>query len=105
MIFDIVIDNLSVCVFLIVDFGHFQICGVSGRKTSYTDLRRKCAAFGGALRRHLGLKVGDRIGIHLPNCPEFLITALGSMDARAIPSPMNPLYTAGKPAWGVVGSQ
>uniref|UniRef100_A0A0A9Y1R7 Luciferin 4-monooxygenase n=2 Tax=Lygus hesperus TaxID=30085 RepID=A0A0A9Y1R7_LYGHE len=68
-------------------------CGVSGRKVTYKDLKSRCTAFGGALRRDLGLKTDDRMAVLLPNCAEFIVASLGAMEAGVIPSPMNPMYT------------
>jgi long-chain acyl-CoA synthetase len=42
----------------------------------------------------LGVKKGDRIGIHLPNCPQFLISYLATLSLGGVVTNMNPLYTA-----------
>jgi long-chain acyl-CoA synthetase len=42
----------------------------------------------------LGVKKGDRVGIHLPNCPQFPIAYLATLSLGAIVVNMNPLYTA-----------
>ncbi|HVO10038.1 MAG TPA: AMP-binding protein [Vicinamibacteria bacterium] len=42
----------------------------------------------------LGLKKGDRLGLVLPNAPQFLIAELAAWKLGAIVAPQNPLYTA-----------
>lgn len=41
----------------------------------------------------LGVGAGDRVGMILPNCPQFVITNLAAWKLGAIPAPLNPLYT------------
>ena len=40
----------------------------------------------------LGVQKGDRIGLLLPNCPQFVIS-LGLLSVGAIVTNMNPMYT------------
>lgn len=42
----------------------------------------------------LGVKKGDRVAIHLPNCPQFVIAFFGAFKAGAIVIAFNPIYTA-----------
>lgn len=42
--------------------------------------------------RALGLGNGDRVSLHLPNCPQFLIAYYGTLKAGGIAVPFNPLY-------------
>ncbi len=53
-------------------------------------LVNRCAA---ALQAK-GLKKGDRIALHLPNCPEFVIAYYAALRAGAIVVPCNPIYKA-----------
>ncbi|MDX1579799.1 MAG: class I adenylate-forming enzyme family protein, partial [Gemmatimonadota bacterium] len=39
---------------------------------------------------HLGIEPGDRVAVHLPNWPEFIVTALASAELGAILVPLNP---------------
>jgi long-chain acyl-CoA synthetase len=39
----------------------------------------------------MGVKKGDRVGIHLPNCPQFAIAYYGLLKAGAVFVPMSPL--------------
>ncbi|PKN19374.1 MAG: long-chain fatty acid--CoA ligase [Deltaproteobacteria bacterium HGW-Deltaproteobacteria-6] len=41
----------------------------------------------------LGIKKGDRVGIALPNCPQYVIAYYAILSAGAIVVNMNPLYT------------
>jgi long-chain acyl-CoA synthetase len=41
----------------------------------------------------LGIARGDRIGLLLPNCPQFLIAQFGAWKIGAIVAPLNPTYT------------
>ncbi|HEY7514592.1 MAG TPA: AMP-binding protein, partial [Vicinamibacteria bacterium] len=40
----------------------------------------------------LGVKKGDRVGVVLPNCPQFLIVELGTWKAGGVLVPLNPIY-------------
>jgi long-chain acyl-CoA synthetase len=62
-----------------------------GRLYSYNevdDLVRRCAA---GLQR-LGVRRGDRVGLHLPNCPAYVIGFFGALKAGAVVVNLNPLY-------------
>lgn len=41
----------------------------------------------------LGVARGDRVGLLLPNCPQFFITEFGAWKLGAIVAPFNPTYT------------
>jgi long-chain acyl-CoA synthetase len=41
----------------------------------------------------LGLKAGERVAIHLPNCPQFIIAYYAVLRLGAIAVPCNPIYT------------
>jgi len=40
----------------------------------------------------LGVEKGERVALHLPNCPQFVIAQLGAWKAGAV-VPLNPFYT------------
>jgi len=42
----------------------------------------------------MGVKKGDRVSIHLPNCPQFIIAYYGALKAGAIIVSTSPLYAA-----------
>src|SRR5882672_9817424 len=63
-----------------------------GATMTYGQLERlsdSCAAAFAAL----GVKRGDRVGLLLPNCPQFFIAQLGAWKIGAIVAPLNPIYT------------
>jgi len=57
---------------------------------SYADLDRASARLAGWLR-DLGIRPGDRIGIMLPNVPDFAVAYYGALRAGAAVVPMNVL--------------
>ena len=62
-----------------------------GAKTSYAELDRAADRFAHVLTA-MGIGKGDRISLHLPTSPAFVIAFMGAMRAGAIAVPMNPLY-------------
>jgi long-chain acyl-CoA synthetase len=60
------------------------------REISYGELLalvEKAAAFHGA-----GVKKGDRVGLMLPNCPEYVVAFFGAVRIGATTTQVNPLY-------------
>jgi long-chain acyl-CoA synthetase len=41
----------------------------------------------------LGIRRGDRVGLLLPNCPQFFVAQFGAWKIGAIVAPLNPIYT------------
>ena len=64
-----------------------------GTEITFWQLREQVLRMAHALAR-LGLKKGDRVGIQLPNCPQFPIAYLATISLGAIAVNVNPLYTA-----------
>jgi len=64
-----------------------------GRTLTYRALRDLSDRFAGGLQR-LGFRPGDRVSLHLPNCPQFVVAYYGTLKAGGIVVPCNPLYTA-----------
>lgn len=62
-----------------------------GRTVTYAELDALSDRFGGWLLEH-GAAAGDRIGVHLPNCPQFTIAMLGILKIGAVHVPVNPLF-------------
>jgi long-chain acyl-CoA synthetase len=60
-----------------------------GAQMSYADVGAAAAAFAGGA----GLTKGDRIGLFLPNIPDYLIAYYGALKAGAIVVNMSPLYS------------
>ena len=63
-----------------------------GATITYQTLEQQSNALGAALRE-MGVARGDRVGICLPNCPQFLIAEFAAWKAGAIACPFNPTYT------------
>lgn len=63
-----------------------------GNKISFWELREKVIALS-TVFGELGVKKGDRVGIHLPNMPEYIITYYAALSLGAIVVNFNPLYT------------
>lgn len=61
-----------------------------GMEMTYRELDLLSDRFAAALA-DMGVKKGDRVGIHLPNCPQFAITYYGLLKAGAIFVPLSPL--------------
>src|SRR5659263_348941 len=62
-----------------------------GATTSYAELDRAADQFAHALRG-MGVRKGDRVSLHLPTSPAFVIAFMGAVRAGAIAVPMNPLF-------------
>ncbi len=63
-----------------------------GARVTYRELEQLsdvCAAAFAAL----GIGRGDRVGLLLPNCPQFFIAQFGAWKLGAIVAPLNPIYT------------
>ena len=64
-----------------------------GAELTFMDLKRRADAFAAALAE-LGIVKGDRVGIMLPNCPQYIIAAFGILRLGAVVVNINPSYTA-----------
>jgi long-chain acyl-CoA synthetase len=56
---------------------------------SYGDLWSKSLGVAGRLRSDFGVRAGDRVGIWLKNCPEFVPALFGILQAGAVAVPIN----------------
>ncbi len=65
---------------------------------SFRELDRDSARVAGLLRDR-GLRPGDRVGIMLPNIPEFAVVYFGVLRAGAVVVPMNPMFKAREVAY------
>jgi len=63
------------------------------RKRTYKSISDAAWRLANGLRR-LGVKKGDRVGLVLPNTPQFVIAFYGALRAGATVVPCNPRYTA-----------
>jgi long-chain acyl-CoA synthetase len=64
-----------------------------GAALTYRDIKTRSDWFAASLLR-LGITKGDRVGIMLPNCPQYMIAAFGVLRCGAIVVNINPTYTA-----------
>lgn len=62
-----------------------------GAKTSFAELDAAASRFAHVLRG-FGVQKGDRVSLHLPTSPAFVIALMGAARAGAVAVPMNPLY-------------
>src|SRR3954454_4871984 len=63
-----------------------------GATVTYGAVDRLIAACAAVLAS-LGIGRGDRVGLLLPNCPQFFIAQFGAWKLGAIVAPLNPIYT------------
>jgi len=71
------------------------ICGDDGREFTWSEYSQLINRFGNGLI-NLGVQKGDRVGIYLPNGPEWLIAFFGAMKIGAVALPFNILYKTGE---------
>jgi long-chain acyl-CoA synthetase len=61
------------------------------RRYTFAVLDSRASMFANALI-DLRVKLGDRVALFLPNCPEYEIAFFGACRAGAAPTPLNPSY-------------
>jgi long-chain acyl-CoA synthetase len=59
---------------------------------SYTDLLEQSFFVAQQLQRDFGVKPGDRVGLWLKNCPEFIPALFGTLHAGAVVVPINNFF-------------
>src|SRR5207237_7323740 len=64
-----------------------------GAQLTFLDLKRRADALAASLAR-LGIVKGDRVGIMLPNCPQYIFSAFAILRLGAVVVNINPSYTA-----------
>ncbi|OLZ42108.1 long-chain-fatty-acid--CoA ligase [Natrinema saccharevitans] len=64
-----------------------------GTELSYAEFWERAGQFAQALENR-GIGEGDRVGIYLPNLPQFVTAFYGTLRAGGIIVPMNPQYKA-----------
>jgi long-chain acyl-CoA synthetase len=62
------------------------------RRLTYRQLKEEAERFAGAMAA-MGVGKGDRVGLLLPNCPQFVVAWFGLQRLGAVPVGNNPLYT------------
>ncbi|XP_061718164.1 probable 4-coumarate--CoA ligase 1 [Cydia pomonella] len=69
-------------------------CGASGRGYDYSMMQLMIERCANGLAGALKMKQGEKIGLILPNLPEFVVLIYGAMKAGLVVTFANPLYTA-----------
>ena len=64
-----------------------------GAKLSFGEIKKRADGLTAALMR-LGMAKGDRVGIMLPNCPQYIIAAFATLQLGAVVVNINPTYTS-----------
>jgi long-chain acyl-CoA synthetase len=64
-----------------------------GAQLTYLELKKRADSLAASLAR-LGIVKGDRVGIMLPNCPQYIIASFAILRLGAIVVNINPSYTA-----------
>jgi long-chain acyl-CoA synthetase len=73
-------------------FGDRPAIAWFGRHITYRELLKETERFS-ALLAKVGVKQGDRVGLILPNCPQYVIAYYATIRLGAIIVGNNPLYT------------
>ncbi len=71
-------------------WGEATMLHQQGREISFAGLFARAAAFANALHG-AGVRRGDVVALHLPNCPQYAIGYFGTLLAGAVVTPANPL--------------
>lgn len=74
-----------------------------GAQSSYADIASRARDFAGGLQAQ-GLAKGDRIGLFLPNVPDYLVAYYGALMAGGIIVNLSPLYSVAELAHQVSDS-
>ncbi len=64
-----------------------------GKSITFWELRQLVLRMANALKA-LGVEKGDRVGIHLPTCPQYVIACRAVLSLGAIVVNLNPIYPA-----------
>jgi long-chain acyl-CoA synthetase len=64
-----------------------------GAELTFREIKTRSDAFAIALAE-LGIVKGDRVGIMLPNCPQYIVAAFAVLRLGAVVVNVNPTYTA-----------
>ncbi|MGH7951998.1 MAG: long-chain-fatty-acid--CoA ligase [Limisphaerales bacterium] len=59
------------------------------KEISYAELRAQSQNVAAHLQNHFGVKPGDRVGLWLKNCPEFVASVFGILETGAVVVPIN----------------
>jgi long-chain acyl-CoA synthetase len=76
-----------------VDIPDHPATSFFGAQLTFLDLKERSDALAAALAG-LGIVKGDRVGIMLPNCPQYILAAFAILRLGAVVVNINPSYTA-----------
>src|SRR6185436_1491355 len=76
-----------------VDFPDNPATAFFGATLTFAEIKARSDRFANALAG-FGLSKGDRVGIMLPNCPQYIIAAFAVLRHGAVIVNINPTYTA-----------
>ena len=62
-----------------------------GNKITYSELFLEVKKIAGYLKKELNLSNGERIGIVMQNCPQFIITYYAILGIDCVVVPINPM--------------
>jgi len=74
-------------------FPHKACTNFYGSELTFRQVRSQVLRMANALLQ-MGVKKGDRVGLALPNCPQYVIAYYATMSIGAIVVNMNPIYTS-----------
>ncbi len=72
---------------------HRRAIVFGGMEMTFGELKDLSDRFAAALTAR-GVTKGDRVAIHMPNCPQFAVAYYGILKCGAVFTPVSPLYTA-----------
>jgi long-chain acyl-CoA synthetase len=64
-----------------------------GATLTFQEIKTRCDRLAASLVR-LGVGKGDRVGVMLPNCPQYIVAAFAILRLGAVVVNINPIYTA-----------
>jgi len=76
-----------------IDMPDAKATAFLGATLTFLDLKQRSDALAAAMAG-LGIGPGDRVGIMLPNCPQYIITTFAILKVGAVVVNINPSYTA-----------
>src|SRR5699024_2262098 len=74
----------------IAGYGEHKALSFYGHEISYSELGQQSGAFASALQQE-GFTKGDRAALMLPNCPQYVISYYGVLQAGGIVTQVNPM--------------
>jgi long-chain acyl-CoA synthetase len=77
----------------VIDVPHQPAVAFLGASLTFQELKNRSDRLATALA-HLGIVKGDRVGIMLPNCPQYVLSVFAVLRHGAIVVNVNPNYTA-----------